>query len=304
MTAPRQVLPGTTYLVTRRCTQRQFLLRPSAELGAIFVYVLALAARRYGVQVHAFCVLSNHVHLVVTDPDARLPAFAQYLGALVARAANVLLRRSESFWAPGSFSAVALAAREDVVAKAAYVLANPVTAGLVHRAREWPGPWTAPEQLGRAALTATRPDGFFRKKGSLPDNVELQLTTPPAVGHIDAFRVDVAEELDALERTAHRERGATGDEPGAPGGFLGAARVLAQDPRDHPRTWEPRGTLNPRVAARDKWKRIEVLKRLVQFLKAYRAAWRARLAGDDAALFPAGTYLLRVAHRVRCAAPA
>jgi hypothetical protein len=29
MTAPREIIPGTTYLVTRRCTQRQFLLRPS-----------------------------------------------------------------------------------------------------------------------------------------------------------------------------------------------------------------------------------------------------------------------------------
>ena len=67
MTAPRQILPGTTYLVTRRCFQRQLLLKPSASTSAIFSYVLALAAARYGVQVHAYCVLSNHFHLVVTD---------------------------------------------------------------------------------------------------------------------------------------------------------------------------------------------------------------------------------------------
>jgi REP element-mobilizing transposase RayT len=304
MTAPRQILPGTTYLVTRRCAQREFLLRPSAALGAIFLYVLALAARRYGVQVHAFCVLSNHFHLVVTDHDARLPAFAQYLGALVARAANVLLGRSESFWSPGSFSAVTLAAREDVVAKIVYVLANPVAAGLVPRGREWPGLWTAPERLGTSTLAALRPGGFFRKMGPLPETVELELTAPPAVGPIDAFQADVAAALDALERGVHRERGAPSEEPGVGGGFLGVARVLAQSPRDRARTWEPRGTLNPRVAARDKWKRIEVLTRLVDFLRAYRTAWRARRAGDPTVVFPAGTYLLRVAHGVRCAASA
>ena len=38
MTAPRQVLPGTTYLVTRRCAQRQFLLRPSKLVNEIFSY--------------------------------------------------------------------------------------------------------------------------------------------------------------------------------------------------------------------------------------------------------------------------
>ena len=113
MTAPRQVLPGKTYLVTRRCFQRQLLLRPSPSVNETFRYVLALAARRYGVLVHAFCVLSNHFHLVVTDPDARLPAFGQYLDALVARAVNASLGRWESFWAPSSYSAVALQSPAD-----------------------------------------------------------------------------------------------------------------------------------------------------------------------------------------------
>jgi putative transposase len=102
MTAPRQVLPDTTYLITRRCAQRQFLLRPSPITNEVFLYVLAVAARRFQVCVHAFCVLSNHFHLVVTDPGARLPAFEQYLDSLVARALNASLGRWESFWAPSS----------------------------------------------------------------------------------------------------------------------------------------------------------------------------------------------------------
>ncbi len=93
MTAPRQVLPGASYLVTRRCTQRQLLLTPSRTVNDVFLYVLALAATRYGIRVHAFCVLSNHYHLVVTDPGANLPAFQQFLDALVARAVNASLGR-------------------------------------------------------------------------------------------------------------------------------------------------------------------------------------------------------------------
>jgi len=62
MTAPRQVLTDASYLVTRRCAQRQFLLRPSKATSETFLFVLALAAQRFGVRVHAFCVLSNHVH--------------------------------------------------------------------------------------------------------------------------------------------------------------------------------------------------------------------------------------------------
>ena len=132
MTAPRQVLPGTTYLVTRRCSERRLFLRPSALTNGIFLYVLAVAARRHRVLVHAFCVLSNHYHLLVTDPDARLPAFMQYLDSLVARATNASLGRWEGFWSSAaSYSAVSHDSTDDIVRKAAYVIANPVSAGLV-----------------------------------------------------------------------------------------------------------------------------------------------------------------------------
>ncbi|MCC6355521.1 MAG: hypothetical protein IT577_16655, partial [Verrucomicrobiae bacterium] len=40
MTAPRQILPGQLYLVTRRCTQRQLLLRPDETTTQIFLYTL------------------------------------------------------------------------------------------------------------------------------------------------------------------------------------------------------------------------------------------------------------------------
>ena len=45
-----------------------------------------------------------------------------------------------------------------------------------------------------------------------------------------------------------------------------------------------------------------MLGRLVSFLASYRDAWAARRAGDSGAIFPAGTYLLRVLHGVPCAA--
>jgi len=56
---PRPVREGTTYMITRRTTQRQFLLRPSALTNQIFLYCLAVAAERTGVLLHAVCVLST-----------------------------------------------------------------------------------------------------------------------------------------------------------------------------------------------------------------------------------------------------
>lgn len=295
MTAPRQVLPGTTYLVTRRCSQRQLLLRPSPTTNAIFLYVLAVAARRYGVQVHAFCVLSNHFHLVVTDPDARLPAFEQYLDSIVARAVNASLGRWESLWAPSSYSAVVLVSPEDVVGKIAYALANPVAAGLVRRGREWPGLWTAPHQLGTATLTARRPKTFFREDGYMPDAAQLELTVPPGFVSAEELQSRVSAALTQLEENARKDAAAGGRR------FLGPAKVLAQKPWARPASRESRRALVPRVAARDKWKRIEALSRLAEFVSAYRQAWSAMRAGVRDVLFPAGTYQLRIAHGVRCA---
>jgi hypothetical protein len=43
---PRQVLPRQFYLITCRCTQRQFLLRPDAATNNAFLYCLIDAASR------------------------------------------------------------------------------------------------------------------------------------------------------------------------------------------------------------------------------------------------------------------
>jgi putative transposase len=295
MTAPRQVLAGTTYLVTRRCAQREYLLNPSAIVNGIFLYVLAAAAQRFGIDVHAVCVLSNHFHLIVTDPDARLPAFEQYLDSLVARAVNASLGRWEAFWAPSSYSAVPLLTPEDVVDKTAYVLANPVAAGLVRRGRDWPGLWTGPEAIGGEPIEVRKPDEFFRRRGPMPDRVQLQLSVPPGFSSPADFRERLVAAL------AVREDQSSVGHDGRPRRFLSAARVLAQSSSTRPNTQALRRTLNPRVAARDKWKRIEALSRLGGFLGDYRQALAKRAQGWRDVVFPAGTYWLRVAHGVACA---
>ena len=83
---PRQILPGATYLVTRRCTQRQFLLTPTTRQHVqAFAYCLAYAAIKTGVYIHAVIVMGNHYHIVVTDPHGVLPVFAELLNKLVAK---------------------------------------------------------------------------------------------------------------------------------------------------------------------------------------------------------------------------
>jgi putative transposase len=296
MTAPRQVLPGTTYLVTRRCSQRQLLLRPSQVTNQTVGYLLALAATRFSVEVHAFCVMSNHLHLVVTDPEARLPAFTQFFDSLVARSMNAWLARWENFWAPTSYSAVALLGPADIVDKATYVLANPVSAGLVRRGRDWPGLWSAPDLLGAGPLEFQRPTRFFRARGatSLPERACLHLAVPPGFDSPAQFRRALQDDLAAREASSSADMAAQGR------GFLGVSRILAQRPFDRPARTEPRRRLNPRLACRDKWRRIQALVQLLQFLRDYRSAFLSWRSGSPRILFPQGTYLMRVLHHAPC----
>ena len=109
---PRQILPGTCYLITRRCFQRSLLLRPDATTNQIFEFCLAYASGRFGVEIHAYCAMSNHYHLVLTDVEGRLPEFMHWMNVYIAKMLNARWGRTESFWAPGSYNSVQLGNEE------------------------------------------------------------------------------------------------------------------------------------------------------------------------------------------------
>jgi len=286
MSAPRQVLPGSTYLVTRRCSERRFFLSPSAIVNQVFSYCLAYATQQTGVLVHAYVALSNHWHAVITDPDGRLPEFMAHVNKLVGKCINTHLGRWESLWSPEKYSSVRLETEEDVFAKLLYVLGNPVEAALVESSNQWPGAISGPRACAAAPRTIPRPDIFFRPDGEMPTAVPLQMTVPPCFSSIGRHKLasQLAQQLKDHEADLLAKHAAEGRE------LLGRLAVLCQDPFDCPQSLAPRRNLNPRVACRDKWRRVEALCRLKEFLQAYREAWLAFKSGVKDVVFPAGTY--------------
>jgi REP element-mobilizing transposase RayT len=314
MTLPRQLLPASTYLITRTTTQRTLLLTPTGELERIVVYCLFHAAKKYSISVHAFCVLSNHVHLVVTDHEAQLPRFMHWFCEFTAKCLLARLGRSECLWAANEkYNAVRLEGREDVLDKIVYTMTNPVHSRLTPSGAEWPGPKSVPADLRGAdgrrrtrrgkwlkpAFQAPRPR-LFSPKGKLPEVVTGFITRPEAFADLSLG------EYQALLARRIREREKTLcaqliEEHGQRGAFLGAKKALRADPHSSPATPREARSLIPTFAAKDREQRKSAIERRRAFLDAYHDALERYREGDHDVIFPAGTYAMRVLFDARCA---
>jgi len=268
MAQPRPVIPNSFYLITRRCTQRQFLMRPDDATNNAYLYCLIVAALRFEIDLMLMCAMSNHHHLVIFDRLGRYPEFIEHFHKLFARSQNALRGRWENFWASAQTSVVRLVNREDVLNKLGYTATNPVNDDLVERVHHWPGVCGLRALLTGATLHATRPRHFFRSRGPMPLEVEMTLRVPPELDRGD----DLLEELERLVRQIEERAAVERNQSGRR--VLGRRRVLRQSWTAAPTTFEPRRELSPRIAALDTQSRIEAIRGL-------------------ACPFPYGTYRLR-----------
>jgi putative transposase len=297
MSQPRAVIPGRSYLVTRRCSERRFFLRPDRETNNAFLYCMALAARKAAVGIVCFGTTSNHYHAVVLDKNGRLPEFLEHFHKLFAKHQNALRGRWEAFWASEQTSVVELPNPEDVLAKMVYAIANPVGSHLVEKVHHWPGVESLTAIEHGLPLVATKPTRFFdQENGDLPDIVQLHFRRAPGFERLShgQYLALLREQVAQAEAKAAANRREKGIE------LVGRMAVLKQRWSDRPSTREPRRCLSPRVACRNKWRRIEALRRNKVFLDQYRGARADHLAGRNA-LFPPGTWWLCRYAGLKCA---
>jgi hypothetical protein len=273
-------------MVTRRCTQRQFLLRPDRESNNAFIYCLAVAAQRHAVEVMAFIQMSNHLHDGTFDREGNQPAFFEYFHGLLAKCMNSMRGRWENFFSSTQTSVVRLETREALIKELVYIITNPVLDDLVERVSEWPGASGYEALLTGQPLRATRPRHFFADGGTMPEEVTLHLRIPPELGDSAEILAEIQARVTVVEEEEIARRARTGKR------VLGRYAVLRQSWRDTPTSYERRRGLRPTFAARSLWAALEAIQRKHDFIAAYRKARLALLAGTPT-LFPPGTYWLR-----------
>jgi hypothetical protein len=273
-------------------------MRPDPETNNAFIYCLAEASTRFGIKVLFTIAMANHHHTGIYDDEGNYPAFIEHFHKLFAKCQNALRGRWENFWASEQTSVVHLAESTDIVDKMTYALTNPVKDGLVEKADQWPGVSSLNVLEHGRPLTAHRPKHFFRDDGVMPESVTLSFSRPRGLEHLSGpeFTTLVLDRVRHVEKTVAAERRRTGIP------VMGRDAILKQRWNDRPRSCEPRRELNPRVAARNKWSRIEALLRNRAFRDAYVAARTQLLAGMRDVVFPIGTYWLRRFASAICAA--
>lgn len=268
-------------------------------VNQVIAYIIAVLADRYGIQLHALCVMSNHTHDVATDPYGNIVEFQRDCHALIARHINAIYGDFESIWAREPTCRLECAEAVDVFDKIVYTMNNPVKARLVAHGKNWPGLRGAWPQKPRIIR---RPKGFFRGShdgGAWPERATLTFSRPP--GREDLADDELALTLrDALGEQEQRVRHTVQAEGKR---FIGRRAVLAQSRYAYPHSQDTRGNARPQVAARSKWARIEKLRNSRAWLDAYDAAKQRLKDGCRDVLFPYGTYKLRVYYRIACQPP-
>ena len=300
----RIIVPGKVWALSRRTTRRHFLFTPdqARRVERAFWYSLAYAAQEYGVSVHAACLLSTHLHLVVTDVRGELPRFLQVFHRLFALSIKSIRGWPEEVFNKDATGMHELVNPESLVNALAYLMANPVAAGAVRYANEWPGAQTLPRDLGCRVVDVSRPSGYFDKANEQwPDRLQLPLEMPPGLQveyGDERARARVEERLRRNERTAWENAKRQGLS------FLGVRRVLRTAHTRRSTRYERIGSLNPQFsAAGDPEATRATIQRIRFFNAAYDDALAAWERGDREVCFPFGTWWMRVHHKARCQPP-
>ena len=126
---PRFHLPGVPVHVVQRGNNRQAVFYDEQDYRAYLKW-LEEGAERYGCAIHAYVLMTNHVHLLVSPAHGEsLGRLMQYLGRYYVLYINHHYGRSGTLW-EGRYKASLIQAQDYLLACYRYIELNPVRAGM------------------------------------------------------------------------------------------------------------------------------------------------------------------------------
>lgn len=185
---PRIIVPGIPHHVTQRGTRRQPVFFCHDDY-ATYKKILAEQCRRASVKIWAYCLMPNHIHLIVAPDSAA--GLSRSIGDAHQRYSRLINKREDwsgHLWQERYYSCPL--DESHLLAAVRYVEQNPVRAGLVKNVRDWH--WSSAK-----AHLGDRDDDLVAVKPMQPyvSDWECYLEFQPVSAQLDIIRQGTHEGL-------------------------------------------------------------------------------------------------------------
>ena len=163
---PRLTVAAYPHHVIQRGNDRQAIVRDDADRTRL----LALwqeHAQTFKVAIHAYVVMDNHFHLLVTpETDEGLPLMMQAVGRAYVRYFNLRHQRTGTLW-EGRYRSNLIESERYLLACMVYIDLNPVRAGMVDQPADFK--WSSYRHcIGQVSDKLVTPHALFWGLGNTP----------------------------------------------------------------------------------------------------------------------------------------
>jgi len=158
---------GALYHLTSRGDRREDIY-DNDEDRQFFLALLTDVCQTHNWACHAYCLMRNHYHLLIETPDGNLAKGMRQLNGVYTQTYNRVHDRVGHVF-QGRYKAILVEKDQYLLELARYIVLNPVRAGMVRSAKDWP--WssyraTAGQSRGVACLNVEWLLSAFAKRKS------------------------------------------------------------------------------------------------------------------------------------------
>ena len=126
---------GAWYHVMNRGVNHQNIYH-SADHFMLFLELLENTSKLFGCEIHAYCLMNNHYHLIIHTPLGNLSKAMQYLDGVYAQRFNLIQNRDGPLFR-GRYKAILIEKEIYLLQVSRYIHLNPVSAKICMRADEY-----------------------------------------------------------------------------------------------------------------------------------------------------------------------
>jgi len=164
---PRYVIPGQPQHVIQRGNNRTPIFGAKEDY-LFYLECLKQAAQAHDLAIHAYVLMTNHVHLLATPShETSIGKTLQSLGRRYVQYFNYTYQRTGTLW-EGRYKATVIHSEAYLLTCSRYIELNPVRAGMVPHSREYP--WSSYHWHAHGKADELLSDhALYRRLGSTPE---------------------------------------------------------------------------------------------------------------------------------------